>query len=241
MLRVEKAVACIISLSILALGQIAWAQDQAIEPMTLVPGADYSEMDLTNLVLGSKAMTISGSGEGELQITFSFTTTVPVVSGSYNYDISGFEMPPFSTPVQLKSSGAGYDLSVPGILLPSKPNDVTLTAGPVKSMNVGFMRLDGNANRPWTSRQFQADQSNQAVARSDLLYPNPSGVYRVRIFGDAPTDATTVELTLTSERRVVINGPFDIVANTAGFPQGRYNLRARAISGSFEQIEFGFA
>ena len=43
MLRVEKAVACIISLSILALGQIAWAQDQAIEPMTLVPGADYSE------------------------------------------------------------------------------------------------------------------------------------------------------------------------------------------------------
>lgn len=241
MLRVEKAVACIISLSILALGQIAWAQDQAIEPMTLVPGADYSEMDLTNLVLGSKAMTISGSGEGELQITFSFTTTVPVVSGSYNYDISGFELPPFSAPVQQKSSGAGYDLAGPGILLPSKPNDVTLTAGPVRSMNVGFMRLDGNANRPWTSRQFQADQSNQAVARSDLLYPNPSGVYRVRIFGDAPTDATTVELTLTSERRVVINGPFDIVANTAGFPQGRYNLRARAISGSFEQIEFGFA
>ena len=166
---------------------------------------------------------------------------MPVVSDSYNYDISGFELPPFSAPVQQKSSGAGYDLAGPGILLPSKPNDLTLTASPVRSMNVGFMWLDGNANRPWTSRQFQADQSNQAVARSDLLYPNPSVVYRVRIFGDAPTDATTVELTLTSERRVVINGPFDIVANTAGFPQGRYNLRARAISVSFEQIEFGFA
>lgn len=93
----------------------------------------------------------------------------------------------------------------------------------------------------WTSRQFQADQSNQAVARSDLLYPNPSGVYRVRIFGTLQQMRPRSSLIFTSERRVVINGPFDIVANTAGFPQGRYNLRARAISGSFEQIEFGFA
>jgi hypothetical protein len=241
MLRVEKAVACIISLSILALGQIAWAQDQAIEPMTLVPGADYSELDLTSMVLSNKAMTISGSGEGELQITLSFTTTVPVVSGSYNYDVSGFELLPLSTPVQLKSSGAGYDLTAPGILVPSKPNDITLTASPVRSMNVGVVRLDENANRPWTSRQFQADQSNQAVARSDLLYPNPMGMYRARVFGEAPLDATMVQLTVTAEKRVVINGPFDLVANTAGFPQGRYSLRARAISGSFEQIEFGFA
>jgi hypothetical protein len=164
-----------------------------------------------------------------------------VVSGSYNYDVSGFELLPLSTPVQLKSSGAGYDLTAPGILVPSKPNDITLTASPVRSMNVGVVRLDENANRPWTSRQFQADQSNQAVARSDLLYPNPMGMYRARVFGEAPLDATMVQLTVTAEKRVVINGPFDLVANTAGFPQGRYSLRARAISGSFEQIEFGFA
>ena len=74
------------------------------------------------------------------------------------------------------------------------------------SGNVGFIRLDGDANRAWKSRQLQADQLYQAITRSDLLYPNPRGIYRARIFGDAPSDATMVELTLTAEKRVVING-----------------------------------
>lgn len=239
MIRARKAVACIISMSVLILGQIAWAEGQATDPMAPIQRMNASELDLPERISESKERTISGSGEGELLISLSFSAAVPVVSGSYSYNISGIRLPPFSTPVQLKSSGAGYDLKLPGILVLSRPNDIALTASPVKSMNVALMRLDGGTKGAWASSQFGADRSNQAKAKTDLVYPN--GTYNLRVFGDAPPNATMVELTLSAEKKFIIDGPFNLVINTAGFPSGGYSVRAEAINGSFELEKIGFA
>jgi len=238
MLRARKAVACIISMSILILAQSSWAEDQAVDPIAPFMGMNASELDSTAVTSDGKLKRISGSGEGELLISLTFRTAVPVAAGNYSFDISGINLPPLSTPVQLKSHGAGYDLKLPGILIPSKPNTITLSATPVKSMNVALMRLDPDAKRAWTSRQFQGDRSYLARAETDLIYPK--GVYRLKVFGDAPLNATMVELVLTAEKKFIIDGPFDLVINSTGFPSGRYSVSAKAINGSFSLDEIGF-
>jgi len=235
MIRARKAIACLISMSILILAQTVWAEGQAKDPMASVPGMNVTKLDAAEMASEGKEITISGSGEGELLVILSFRTKVPVVSGSYSYNISGVRLPPLSTPFQLKSSGTGYDLKLPGILVPSRPNKIALTASPVKSMNIALMRLDEGAKAPWVSRQFLADRSYHARAETDLIYPK--GEYRLMVFGDAPPDATIIELTLTAEKKLVIDGPFELVINTTGFPSGGYSVSAKAINGSLELDE----
>lgn len=237
MIRARKAVACMISMSILILAQFAWAEGQPIDPMAPVTEMNASDLDSTEVISEGNLKSISGSGEGELLISLSFSTAVPVASGSYYFDISGINLPPISTPVQAKTKSKEYDLKMPGILIPSEPNNIALIATPVENMNVAFMRLGPDAKRAWTSRQFQADRSYRVKAETDLIYPR--GAYGLRIFGDAPFNATKVELTLTAEKRFVIDGPFDLAINTTGFPSGRYSLSAKAINGSFELDEIG--
>ncbi len=239
MIRARKAIACLISMSILILAQTVWAEGQAKDPMASVPGMNVSKLDSAEMASEGKEITISGSGEGEILIILSFRTKVPVFSGSYSYNISQVRLPPLSIPFQLKSSGNGYDLKLPGILIPSRPNNIALTASPVESMNVALMRLDEGARPAWVNRQFLADRSYQAKAETDLIYPE--GEYRLMVFGDAPTNATMVELTLTAEKKFIIDGPFELAINTTGFPSGRYSVSAKAIKGSLALDEIRIA
>jgi hypothetical protein len=114
---------------------------------------------------------LSGSGKGELLLTLSINTIVPVFSGRYMYDVVGLNMPPLSTPIVVKGSKTGYDLSMPGIFIPKKPNNFTVTARPVKNINVGLMKLQGNLERTWVSSQFLANDSGTARADTDLISP----------------------------------------------------------------------
>jgi hypothetical protein len=181
---------------------------------------------------------LSGSGKGELLLTLSIKTTVPVSSGRYMYDIVGLNMPPLSTPVVVKGSKTGYDLSMPGILMPSKPNNFTVMARPVKDINVGLMKLQGNLERTWISSQFPADNTGMARADTDLI--SPKGSYHVRIFGEASENVTEVDLRMSVVKKLVMDGPFNLVINTTGFPSGSYSVSARALNGSFnfDEIEF---
>jgi hypothetical protein len=181
---------------------------------------------------------LSGSGKGELLLTLSIKTTVPVYSGRYTYDIVGLNMPPLSTPVVVKGSKTGYDLSMPGIFMPKKPNNFTVMARPVKDINVGLMKLQGNLERTWISSQFSADNTGTARADTDLI--SPQGSYHVKIFGDALENVTEVDLRMSVVKKLVIDGPFNLVINTTGFPSGSYSVSAKALNGSFsfDEIEF---
>ncbi len=183
--------------------------------------------------------TLSGSGKGELLLTLSISTTVPVFSGRYMYDIVGLNMPPLSTPVNVKGSKTGYDLDMPGIFIPKKPNNFTVAASPVKNINVGLMKLQGNLERTWVSSQFPADGSGMARADTDLI--SPKGSYHVKIFGDASENVTEIDLMMSVVKKLVIDGPFNLVINTTGFPSGSYSVSAKALNGSFNFDEVQFS
>ena len=147
-------------------------------------------------------------------------------------------MPPLSTPVSVKGSKTGYDLSMPGIFVPKKPNNFTVMASPVKNIDVGLMKLQGNLERTWVSSEFPANDSGTARVDTDLI--SPAGSYHVKIFGEASENATKVDLTMSVVKRLIIDGPFNLVINTTGFPSGSYSVSAKALNGSFnfDDIEF---
>ena len=181
---------------------------------------------------------LSGSGNGELLLTLSIRTTVPVFSGRYMYDIVGLNMPPLSMPVEVKGSKTGYDISMPGVFIPKKPNNFTIMARPVKNIDVGLMKLQGKLERTWVSSEFLADDWGTARVDSDLI--SPMGSYHVKIFGGALENATKVDLMMSAVKKLVINGSFNLVINTTGFPSGSYSVSAKALNGSFnfDEIEF---
>jgi len=154
------------------------------------------------------------------------------------YDIVGLNMPPVSSPVDIKGSKSGYDLTMPGVYIPGKPNNFTVAADEVKNINVAVMKLQGNLQRIWVSSQFPADSMGKAVAESDLI--SPGGSYNVKIFGDAAENETAVNLTMSVTKKLVVDGPFSLVINTTGFPSGSYSINARALNGSFcfDEIDY---
>lgn len=175
---------------------------------------------------------LSGTGNGNLLVTLSIKTTVPTFSGRYMYDIVGLNMPPISTPVEVTSTLAtGYNLSVPGVFIPGKPNNFTITASRVKNINVGVMKLQGEMQRIWVSSMYEADDSGVAIAENDLI--SPRGSYNVKIFGDPAENETEVDLMMSVEKILIVNGPFNLLINTTGFPDGSYSVNARALNGSF--------
>jgi hypothetical protein len=178
---------------------------------------------------------LSGSGNGELLLTIYIKNSVPVFSGRYMYDIAGLNMPPLSTPVEVQGSIAGYDLRMPGIFVPGMPNNFTVTASKVKNLNVGVMKLQGDLKRTWVSTQFPADGSGTARANTDLISPN--GSYHVKIFGDAAENETEVDIKMFVTKKITVNGPFNLVINTTGFPSGGYGVCAKSLNGSFSFSE----
>jgi hypothetical protein len=182
--------------------------------------------------------TISGSGRGELLVTFTIRDRVPATSGRYSYDIVDINIPPISTPLTVKSSKTGYSFDLPGIFMPSKPNNFTVTAEGVKNLNVGLKKPQGERIRTWVTTQVQAGDDGKATAETDLISP---GSYHAKIFGDVAEDVTFVDLTMTMEKKLIIDGKFILAFDTTGFPSGDYSIRAKAVNGSFslDEISLG--
>lgn len=198
----------------------------------------YNSSDFVDPVTPEKFL--SGSGSGELLLSITINMSQPTFSGRYTYDIVGLNMPPISvsTPVKITGSKNGYNLSMPGIYIPAKPNNFTITASRVRNINVGVLKLQGDLQRTWVSAQFAADARGSARAESDLI--SPGGSYHVKIFGDAAENETAVNLTMSVTKKLVVDGPFRLAINTTGFPDGAYRINARALNGSFsfDEIEY---
>jgi hypothetical protein len=150
----------------------------------------------------------------------------------------GINVPPISTPWQVNGSRYGYSYDLPGIFMPAKPNDFTVQANGAKDLNVGLKKLPvperNEFTRIWVTSQTKADENGTAIARSDLLSP---GNYHAKIFGDASENASAVELRMTVEKKLIVNGEFDLRINTSGFPPGEYFIQAEALNGTFELEE----
>ncbi|WP_348303892.1 hypothetical protein [Methanothrix sp.] len=193
-------------------------------------------------------MTISGSGRGENLLEVSIRRVLPVVSGKYSLDIVGIHIPPISSPFSVSGSKYGYAYALEGASLPNKPNDFTVAASGVENLNIGLKKMQGtygnssniwtgDKTRIWVSHQAKADDHGLATTTSDLISP---GIYDVKIFGDAAENETEIDLTMSVTKKLIINGPFNLVINTTGFPSGSYRVSAKALNGSFsfDKIDF---
>lgn len=184
---------------------------------------------------------ISGKGKGELALTVVIKHKVPVQSGVFSFDIAGINIPPISTPLTVTGSKPGYSYNLTGIFMPNKPNNFTVTARGVKNLNIGLKKLQGSYEnssmiwkgkftRVWITTQAKADRDGTATSNSDLLSP---GNYDAKIFGDAAENTSEVDLTMTLEKKLIIDGRFSLAINTSGFPAGDYAMIARTLNGSF--------
>lgn len=194
----------------------------------------------------NKEMLISGIGYGELLLMFTVNKMLPVFSGRYSYDITGIHIPPISTPLQVESTNeTGYSYNLSNVYIPGKPNNFTVSANGVKTLNIGLKKLQGDYEnssmiwkaayaRAWVSTQAKADKNGIATTDSDLLSP---GIYHAKIFGDAAENVSQVNLTMTVVKKLVVNGPYNLSINTTGFPEGDYSFRIKALNGTFKMDE----
>ncbi len=198
----------------------------------------YSYADFSKYCRSDKETPLSGIGYGELLLTISIQTVVPASSGTYSYDLIGINVPPISTPWQVNGSDYGYSYNLTGIYIPGKPNDFIVSASGVKNLNVGLKKLPVkggiSTTRIWVTAQSQADDHGLASAETDLLSP---GNYHAKIFGNTAENITDVDLTLTAVKKVFVNGSFDLMINTTGFPPGDYSIDVKALNGSFSLDE----
>ncbi|HWQ18459.1 MAG TPA: hypothetical protein VN455_01690, partial [Methanotrichaceae archaeon] len=190
--------------------------------------AFYNSSDFVDPVYPEK--TISGSGSGELLVTITSRDRVPAFHGRYSYDMVGVNIPPISSTMKVTSSKSGYSYKLPGAFMPNKPNNFTVQAKGVKSLNIGLKKAQNNASRTWITAQIQADRNGVASADNDLLSP---GIYQFKIFGESEDNATWVDLAFTAVKKVIIQGDFSLAINTSGLPSGNYSISARALNGSF--------
>lgn len=193
----------------------------------------YNSSDFVDPVRSNEIL--SGYGFGELLITFTLKEVLPVFSGKYSQDIVGLNVPPIISPNwTIDVSEQGYSSHFPGIYMPAKPNNFTVSAHGVKNLNIGLRKdpmpiLGYTYSRTWMSSQIPS-KNGQASADTDRISP---GSYHIKIFGDAENNTSQVDLTLTSVKKVVAKGKFSLSINTTGFPAGNYSIAAKAINGSF--------
>jgi hypothetical protein len=199
----------------------------------------YSYTDFSGYNLSEKENSLSGIGYGELLLTVVIRTVVPAHSGTYSYDLIGINVPPISTPWQVVSlNHSGYSYMLSSIYIPGKPNNFTVTADNVKNLNVGLKKLPVKGGitttRIWVTAQSQADDNGRALAETDLLSP---GNYHAKIFGDTAENVSQVDLTLTAVKKIFVNGSFNLMINTTGFPPGNYSFDVKALNGTFRLDE----
>lgn len=210
----------------------------------LVPLCFFNVM--TDLGISSEPkMVISGIGNGEILLNITIKDTIPVFSDRYSNDIENIHIPPIastfnvlSVPISTKLSGYAYSLE--GIYIPGMPNNFTVSVSGVKNLDIGIKKRQGSYEntssiwterytRTWISTQVIAD--NYGVATIDSYFISP-GSYQIKIFGDAAENATSVVLTMTLVKKVMVNGKFNLSINTEGFPSGNYSITAKALNGS---------
>jgi len=198
----------------------------------------YNYTDFAGYSRSDKEKPIFGVGYGELLLTVIIQAVVPAYSGTYSYDLIGINVPPISTPWQVKGSEYGYSYNLTGIYIPNKPNDFIVSASRVKNLNVGLKKLPVkggiNTTRIWVTTQSQADDHGRALAETDLLSP---GNYHAKIFGDTAENVSEIDLTLTAVKKIFVNGSFDLMINTTGFPPGNYSFDVKALNGTFRMDE----
>lgn len=198
----------------------------------------YNSSEFTDPVRSEK--TVSGTGSGELLLTFTVEDAAPVFSSRYSYDIVGINIPPISNSfkiIPLKGlEGRIYEL--PNVTMAAKPNNFTVTAEGVENLNIGLKKPQGERIRTWISTMVEASEEGVATSETDLISP---GSYHVKIFGAAAENATQVNLTMTMEKKLIIDGKFSLGIDTTGFPSGNYSVNAKAQNGSFslDEIEIG--
>jgi hypothetical protein len=88
--------------------------------------------------------------------------------------------------------------------------------------------------RIWITARVNATSDGMAMTESDLLSP---GSYHAKIFGDAAKNVSSVDLTMTVVKKLVVNGHFNFRINTTGFPDGDYLFKAKALNGTFNMDE----
>lgn len=181
---------------------------------------------------------LTGVGYGELLLKFTIKDTASVISGSYSYDIADIHFPPIEAFNVTSTDKSGYSYSLPGVHIPGKPNNFTVTATGVENLNIGLrkdpVKTGINHTRTWITTQILADKNGVATTASDLLSP---GSYQVRIFGDAVENVSQVNLTMTLIKKIIADGRFNTVINTTSFPSGDYSITAKALNGSFNLNE----
>jgi hypothetical protein len=193
----------------------------------------YNYSDFVDPVRTEKVIT--GNGSGELTLTVTIRDTAPVYSGRYSYDIVGINVPPISTPWNRTTPGYGYEF--PGVSIPGKPNNYTVTAEGVENLNIGLKQLRGNSTRTWITTRIDAAEDGSASTETDLISP---GSYHVKIFGDAAEDVSLVDLTMTLVKNIIVDGRFNLSIDTTGFPSADYTITAKALNGSFRFDEIAF-
>ena len=196
----------------------------------------YKSSDFEEPVRSEGEKTIFGIGEGELILTVVITHKVPVFSGMYSYDIPGINIPPISTPMKITGSKSGYSYNFTNVYMPNKPNNFTVSAKGVRNLNIGLKKdpVEGGFTRVWVTSQIQADDVGRATTQSDLLSP---GRYQFILSGEAAANISEVDLTMTLVKKIIVDGRFDLIINTTGFPAGDYSISARALNGSFYMDE----
>lgn len=197
-----------------------------------------STYDSSQFIYPSIQKHLSGSGIGEFILNVSIKTSVDVFFDCYSYDLVDIHILPIDTFNLIAKNMPGYSYRIPGVFIPDKPNNFTVSASGVKNLNIGLKKdpVKGGINntRIWVTTQIQSDEKSTATTSSDLLSP---GVYHVKIFGDAAENATQVNLTMTLVKKIVVSGPFNLSLNTTGFPDGDYFINLKAINDSFQLNE----
>ena len=206
MLRVKKAIAWIISLSILRLKEgnmakkpewmrnagrglaIAMAINLMLIFILISPGISF-ELSADSVTAGDNLI-ITGTSEPNSENTFisSFTMNLPVTSEKYNYETE--------------------------IKVPNKPNRFSVTARNVQNLDAG-MKMG-----IWITKSFESHDGVVHLSVADI----PPGMYRLKVSGNAMPGANEVPITIEAETGVLADssGSYKLVIDTTGIPESDY-------------------
>ena len=206
MLRVKKAIAWIISLSILRLKEgnmakkpewmrnagrglaIAMAINLMLIFILISPGISF-ELSADSVTAGDNLI-ITGTSEPNSENTFisSFTMNLPVTSEKYNYETE--------------------------IKVPNKPNRFSVTARNVQNLDAGMKK------GIWITKSFESHDGVVHLSVADI----PPGMYRLKVSGNAMPGANEVPITIEAETGVLADssGSYKLVIDTTGIPESDY-------------------
>ena len=111
-----------------------------------------------------------------------------------------------------------YEYVATGVQIPQRPNRLSVAANNVDDLKVG-VRMG-----IWVTMPVRASGGVASVSKPDV----PPGRYTLKIFGEALPGVTTVSVRVDAETavRAGSDGSYQMVMDTSGVPEGKYNIRA---------------